>query len=174
MNLKKCHRCKDHKEISLFGTRSSNQDGKDIYCKSCVITYNNARKFKPNYKGSKRCSTCKETKEKVNFHKNRNITDGLEGRCIPCGQKRSRDIELKRRYNLTEDEFDKILKDQGGTCKICNNTSSNSRIVKLSVDHCHETGNVRGLLCSNCNMGLGRFKDNAELLSKAIEYLREA
>lgn len=54
-------------------------------------------------------------------------------------------------------------------CKICNQSCSSG--YKLSVDHCHLTGEIRGLLCLRCNKGLGYFKDNPEFLSKAIKYL---
>ncbi len=69
---------------------------------------------------------------------------------------------------MTYQEFKKLLKKQGGKCAICRMFEKKRR---MSVDHCHKTGKVRGLLCRTCNIGLGQFKDNPELLKKAIKYL---
>lgn len=73
---------------------------------------------------------------------------------------------LKERYNLTKDEFNEMLDAQNGICLICPNPAS-------VVDHDHKTNKVRGLLCSKCNLGIGYFQDNPELLVKAAEYLKE-
>ena len=74
---------------------------------------------------------------------------------------------LAWRYGLTLEEYDQILSDQDGKCKIC----KTEPVTVLSVDHCHSTGKVRGLLCSHCNTGLGMFKDDVQLLERAIAYL---
>jgi hypothetical protein len=64
-----------------------------------------------------------------------------------------------------------MLKEQGGVCKICGTDKPWSRSGKFTIDHDHATGRVRGLLCHNCNLGLGKFKDSIEFLRKAMEYL---
>ncbi len=69
---------------------------------------------------------------------------------------------------MTYQEFKELLKKQGGKCAICRKVERKRRI---SVDHCHETGRVRGLLCQLCNTSLGGFKDNPKLLKSAIKYL---
>lgn len=61
-----------------------------------------------------------------------------------------------------------MLTSQGGTCAICHGTAT---VGRLAVDHCHLTGKVRGLLCTNCNTALGKLKDSKELLLNAINYL---
>ena len=78
--------------------------------------------------------------------------------------------ELKSRYNLTMDQYDLMLKQQDNCCKICNIHESNL-YRKLSVDHCHITGKVRGLLCMKCNTLLSNAKDNTNILTNAIDYL---
>lgn len=86
--------------------------------------------------------------------------------------KNSREYSIKRKFNLTEEEYLSKLKDQNHSCLICG--VHESRLSKkLAVDHCHKTGKVRGLLCFSCNVSLGRFKDSKELLQKAINYLEE-
>jgi hypothetical protein len=81
-------------------------------------------------------------------------------------------IKLRQYYKIEFEDYDRLNKEQGGICKICNQTCSSGR--KLSVDHCHKTGKIRGLLCTRCNKGLGSFKDNINLLNSAIIYLEKS
>lgn len=85
-------------------------------------------------------------------------------------------IRLKRLYGLTLDECNKILIDQGNKCAICGKIGTliyngNDKSDLLYIDHDHETGKIRGILCCNCNFGLGVFKDNIDLLNSAIDYI---
>lgn len=76
-------------------------------------------------------------------------------------------------YGLTLEDYDSMLKSQNGACKICGRQDTgSSRVKNFHVDHCHSTGKVRGLLCNNCNRGIGYLGDNIERLEKALEYLR--
>lgn len=77
----------------------------------------------------------------------------------------------KERYGIRYDEYCNMLKEQNHKCAICGVDEVDSRSGKLCVDHDHNTGKVRKLLCHNCNCGLGHFKDNISSLSKALEYL---
>jgi hypothetical protein len=80
-----------------------------------------------------------------------------------------------KKKGLTVEDYDWMLKEQGGVCKICKATKPGEASGKTrvwSVDHCHETGKVRGLLCHRCNLGLGLFRDRPDLLVAAIEYLK--
>lgn len=72
-----------------------------------------------------------------------------------------------KRYGLTLEAYAELERAQGGACAIC----GGKRKRRLAVDHDHATGRVRGLLCDNCNMGVGKFQDSSELLQKAISYL---
>jgi len=76
-------------------------------------------------------------------------------------------------YGITLDDYNKMFAEQEGKCSICG-THVCSTGRALAVDHDHETGKVRGLLCANCNTALGKFNDDVELLKKAIDYLRRA
>lgn len=77
---------------------------------------------------------------------------------------------LKKNFNMTLEDYDKMLKNQNYCCHICLKHENNFS-KKLAVDHCHATGKVRGLLCDICNRSLGLFKDSVELLQNAIDYL---
>lgn len=85
-------------------------------------------------------------------------------------EKYIKDTRLKRIYNISLDDYNNLLISQNECCKIC--TKHKSEFSKaLAVDHNHDTGQVRGLLCDLCNRGLGMFRDNPLLLIKANEYL---
>ena len=77
-----------------------------------------------------------------------------------------------RKYGITIDQYEYWSQVYGFVCHLCGNKCPSKR--SLAVDHSHESGLVRGLLCINCNKGLGNFKDNIDLLKKAIEYLEDA
>lgn len=90
-----------------------------------------------------------------------------------------RKFNLSKNYGLSLGEYDALLQKQGGVCAICgqDEPSAHGRTGKqfrLAVDHCHETGIVRGLLCQKCNRAVGLFGDNPILLRKAISYLLRA
>jgi len=78
--------------------------------------------------------------------------------------------ELVKMFGITLEDYNRMLKDQDSCCKICGKHSDDERQA-LAVDHCHTTGNIRGLLCKDCNTGLGLLKDSIPILQKAIEYM---
>jgi hypothetical protein len=78
-----------------------------------------------------------------------------------------REKVLLWRYGLSKEQYDDMVIKQNGACAICSIVKNK----RLSVDHCHETGRVRGLLCIQCNMAIGLLRDNTKFLSQAIEYL---
>lgn len=81
--------------------------------------------------------------------------------------------QMLKTYNITQTDYDNILKKQNYKCLICQSTSSNTILYqRLAIDHCHKTGKIRGLLCDKCNRGLGYFNDNLDSLQRAIDYLK--
>lgn len=95
--------------------------------------------------------------------------------CNTCKDDAIKDKYLYRNYGISLESYKKMWADQGNVCAICGDsgeyraTASNS--VSLVIDHCHKTGEVRGLLCHTCNSALGQFQDSTEMLLKAVEYL---
>lgn len=125
----------------------------------------------------KRCPECDTVKPVEEFHKASRRPDGRQGICKTCSAVTGRDQQLRGRYGIGAAEYDAMLADQGGCCAICGLPETvlrNSVAMKLAVDHCHTTATVRGLLCGDCNNGLGRFKDDPELLRRAAAYLEGA
>jgi hypothetical protein len=130
------------------------------------------------YKDGRLCTACGEFKTSDNFALERNPAAfkgiAMRSTCRPCTEFRKYKAFLKLRYNITYEDYEKILEDQNYCCAICGEEENgNSRTSgRLFVDHCHSTGKVRGLLCSRCNHGLGHFRDNPNLLNNAIQYLK--
>lgn len=95
-----------------------------------------------------------------------------------CSTKcRGKTAYYERVYGITESEYRKMLKEQDNLCAICGSKGfligNNGHTELLAVDHCHETAQVRGLLCHNCNRALGLFQDSIDNLKSAIQYLRK-
>jgi len=129
------------------------------------------RRLKEIKTGIKQCSTCKEKKLLNCFHGSHDSSN-ISSRCQDCVSA----LFLKYRYKMSVEKFNRIREEQNNCCAICQTEleikqGSTFRSKNVAVDHCHETGNVRGLLCSVCNKGLGHFQDNVALLESAIAYL---
>jgi len=84
-------------------------------------------------------------------------------------QQRRRATLLKSKYGISHEQYKQLWDSQGGVCKICKREETKGKW--LSVDHCHNSLAVRGLLCHNCNSAIGLFEDNIDRLLSAIEYL---
>jgi len=84
---------------------------------------------------------------------------------------RARKNRLARIYNLSVEEYDSKLNAQNGKCAICSELPVNNKL--LSVDHCHKTGKVRGLLCHKCNAALGMLREDINIFNSAISYLKQ-
>ena len=89
-------------------------------------------------------------------------------RCLTCHTANTREWRLKNLYDLSVEEYDRMLEEQGNSCSICAKSFDDFQPV---VDHDHDTGAVRAVLCTHCNTGLGQFFDDAQTLQKAIDYL---
>lgn len=143
--LKVCTKCKQEKPLHFFGNQKTNTStGKLPQCKTCTSQYK-----KDN----------RETRLQKNREYNLKNKDKV---------KKYRRLSLLRRlYKLTEQDYDNMLLSQNNRCKICNTIPEKI----FHVDHCHTTGKVRGLLCEFCNRGLGQFRDNVNIMNKAIDYI---
>jgi len=96
-------------------------------------------------------------------------------RCRDCIAVVNRDNQVRRR-GQTPEEYQALFDKQAGQCAICGvregHRSCRGRECRLAIDHDHRTGAIRGLLCNNCNRGLGRFKDSVDVLKAALRYLQ--
>lgn len=78
-----------------------------------------------------------------------------------------KEYSLKRKFNLSQEDYNNLLQNQNGVCAICKQICTRA----LAVDHDHSTNKIRGLLCNNCNRGLGHLKDSITILKEATAYL---
>jgi hypothetical protein len=126
-------------------------------CKICGIEKN----ISDFYTGRKDCKDCKNAAA-------RKMRIDEPERYLKY-KKRHNEYLKQRRYKITQEQFDKMLVAQNNMCKLCNNKFKSTR--DTHIDHCHNSNIVRGLLCSSCNMALGQFNDDVDIMENAIKYL---
>lgn len=122
------------------------------------------------------CPSCRESLPLSAFHKSARNRDGVQTYCKRCQRENAnpavrQGAHFKTRYGITRAQYDEMLARQDGCCGICGGRVDANDRRRLHVDHDHETGAVRGLLCGSCNRGLGSFKDDIDRLRKAVKYL---
>lgn len=135
---------------------------------------------------TKKCSKCKEVKGFSEFYKDRLHKHGLQSQCKVCckmikmirhtnNPEEARRYSLKRNFGMTLSDYKDKLDEQNQVCAICGHQETYKRygkVCSLAVDHCHDTGQIRGLLCQSCNTTIGKMNDDPEMLEKAAAYLR--
>jgi hypothetical protein len=121
----------------------------------------------------KQCTLCKEVKPFEEFNKNKRYKDSHYNHCKKCHYViYGRDAHFRRTYGITEEEYNSFVEKQDYKCSICDFKVTNpDRWGRLVVDHCHESGKIRGFLCQPCNMALGSARDNPTILRKLADYL---
>jgi hypothetical protein len=142
--------------------------------------------------GKKWCCRCRRVKSITDFYKNKQAARGLQGICKDCTREASRQWRtrnrikdrqyaqkhrLREKFGITIDHYQALLDQQGGKCAICNGVeqvASNGISRLMAVDHNHDTGSIRGILCTNCNRAIGLLHDDPVILQKAIAYLTRA
>lgn len=115
------------------------------------------------------CINCHDSKDISEYYK-RDSEKKFRQPCKSCSKKKRKDRRRNQKlksYRINQDEFNNLLKFQDNRCAICGNEFMN----QPCIDHDHITGQIRGLLCINCNVGLGSFKDDITILRLAIIYL---
>lgn len=126
------------------------------------------------------CNRCGCQLDKTNWHSSASKRRWLI--CKQCARKRLNEYNqanpdkifkknMEKRYGITYEEYSLMLVNQNYVCAICGQEETSSSRINLSIDHDHKTNLIRGLLCTECNTGLGKFKDDINLLQKARDYL---
>lgn len=155
-HMKKCSKCKQDKCPDQFYKNKLSKDGLGSQCKVCSNSASVAwYKANTEIERLKKRSWRQNNPDKV---KNQNRRDSL------------------KIYGLSIKDWEILFENQNGVCAICDmpETLIDKGILRrLAVDHCHETGKVRSLLCSKCNQAIGLLNDNSKLLDKAASYLRK-
>jgi hypothetical protein len=149
--VKRCHSCNEFKALTEYSKQAVSPDGLDYKCKVCI-----AKRWK-RYAETHR----DELRERAinRYHEN------------PVKNKLASTKAMRTRvYGVDSTLYDRLFEMQKGLCAICSKVDGRGR--SLSVDHCHKTGLVRGLLCSKCNLTLGTFEDDSSRFQSAADYLR--
>jgi hypothetical protein len=126
-----------------------------------------------------KCRKCKIDKSVFLYYRSElKRTSPACTECVRYGAKKHQDKNKLKKYGITPIDYKEMLISQKGLCKICLQPESHKykmtgKITQLSVDHCHSTGKVRGLLCRACNQGIGSFNDNVNSLLNAAKYLKD-
>jgi hypothetical protein len=136
------------------------------------------------YQNNKECIKAKvkkyylENKEKIDI-KMKEYRDSNKEKLAEKQRKYRKDFpdkrrsaDLKRTFGITLEDYKDKLQEQNNLCAICRRDNNYKRNY-FEVDHCHKTGKIRDLLCSQCNMGLGSFKDSPEIMKSAIDYINK-
>lgn len=149
-DTKVCRVCEEEKPEEEFYNVKANRDGLCGSCKACCIEWG-----------------------KSHYLKNREkILSKLREKCkTDQHRRRVKSYAVQKNFGININDFDEMMKKQNGLCAIC---GMKEPILgrSLAIDHCHESGKVRGLLCSKCNRGLGLLQDSEYVLQNAISYLR--
>ena len=155
--LKRCRNCREVFPLGSFGALKRAADGLQPWCKSCV----NARNGQYDRASRERDPELYRKRKNEERHRFKELYPEKHRAHI-------RKNNLKK-YGLTPEAFDEMFALQGGKCAICQIELTEGR--GTHIDHSHDTGEVRGLLCGGCNVGIGQFRDLPELLRAAARYI---
>jgi hypothetical protein len=153
---KTCSTCHVEKPVAEFSKQSIRPDGLNITCKICLKARHDIRYKDPV--------------------KRQRIRDA-GARWRERNPDADADKRLRRVYGITLAEYDELFKAQGGVCAICKEDETTKRMKKgegrerLAVDHCHDTGRIRGLLCFKCNTAIGALGDTEQSAQRVVDYL---
>lgn len=198
--LKMCTKCRKTKSLSDFYRRSASRDGRGPWCKGCVLKHRQSKpnsicqvdgcqrvttmgtpKCDPCYagapplaqahrtrgmprhnaEGNRLCSHCLNYLPLPQFSASRRVPDGISRLCRACVRARN----VRKNYGLTIDEAESMW---ATPCAICGHFGAGEMVI----DHCHDSGQVRGTLCHPCNVSIGHFRDDPDLLERAAQYIR--
>lgn len=176
-----CTKCNLEKDISEFYPSKRHKLGYVRTCKPCealraLKKYNPEKKRKHYLENrEKYLLQTKEYNERNKEHvkkRHKKYYENNKLKFLESGWKR-KGILNKNSEAFKKQDFDELFERSNYTCAICN-TNAPKHLKGFVVDHCHNTGIARGILCAHCNLALGGFKDNVEILNKAINYLNDA
>lgn len=187
--IKQCSKCKKELYIGEFHKQSKSKDGHDSQCKACKNKHYRLANMKKLEMHDAiddlyiKCNNCNLNMHKSKFWRGQSI-------CIECSKHKQKNCwesrtpkkrleqHLKYKYKITYDEFEKTWNNQNGCCAICLDELPDLMVYEnrrrgYSIDHNHETGEFRGILCLTCNTMIGMSKDSVFVLERAIKYLCE-
>ena len=151
--MKICKKCNETKDLTEFYVAKTNKNGSLLYknfCKPCQLEKDKSRYY----------ALPKEVKQKRNKENRERL-----------GFEYFKNYKLQKEYGISLEEYNNLLDIQDNKCYICNKEFGNTSSTR--VDHNHENGKVRKILCHNCNTVLGHSKENVQILYNVINYIEE-
>jgi hypothetical protein len=161
--MKRCKKCGVEKVLEDFYQAAGMRDGHRNDCKVCDLAAKRVRYLADPAKAIARVKRWQQQNpDRVNATQRAR-------RAEPSAKRAERASYLKRKYGITIEQYDELLAAQGGKCAICRREPRPD--ISLHLDHDHETGQLRGILCFRCNNALGDFDDDVSLLRAAVRYI---
>lgn len=177
--IRVCFVCDKQKPLEEFSPQHKGPLGRSIVCFSCSFQHS----FIICGEQEKACFWCHEIKPLEEFYRHPQGKKGVTSHCKACQSRHAKNRRrvplnktqyaettrrgwLKRKYRLTVEQYDCMVEKQGGVCAICGKPSCS----RLCIDHNHASGEIRGLLCTRCNISLGVLEDEG-FIKRATEYL---
>lgn len=175
--MKTCRKCGQVKPVDQFHKHPSTRDGLREKCKACIKEYQlvwreaNLDAIKARAKAHRQTPGYQATKNE----RNRKAAEARRQRLgneqyLAEHRRKMMGYRLRSAYGITVDDVDLMLREQNHACRLCRCPLSPTY---RNVDHDHQTGRIRGLLCNQCNTALGNFKENPKVIAGAIRYLTE-
>jgi hypothetical protein len=146
--MKQCTKCNELKSLDLFAKDKYKKDGHRSDCKACYSIYDRL-KYNRNPE---------QERQRVQAYRKNNVEKVKAS---------NRNTKLKRAYGITQEQFIEMSIKQDNKCACC------AKETKLVVDHCHTNGNIRELLCNNCNTALGLLNEDNTIIQSLSNYLRK-
>lgn len=178
---RRCKTCGVIKPIGDFEPGKRYRNGRMPVCRTCRAAYRAGlyRRERLPIGVVKQCRACAHEKDLSEFVKDRRSPDGYSPRCVDCrragrsGESReaARARFLRWKYGISVEDYDAMLQAQGGGCAACGGPQDQAGREWFDIDHCHQTGRVRGLLCSSCNIALGLLREDRERIIRLADYL---
>ena len=164
-----CSKCKTEKDVEAFSIARASKDGRNYWCRDCCSK--NYKKWAPNRDLEKKKAGWKAWYDADPERAKRKT---LESYYRHHTERRNQQVEsrLMSRYGITLDQYNEMLEAQDGVCAICKKMCTTGQ--RLAVDHDHETGEVRALLCKGCNFKVGQIEKDWERTKAVLEYLNLA
>jgi len=190
-----CGVCQETKASGLYHRSEAIKPSHARICKQCVAARSVVPTLRPvrggasdNVRGYHWCGRCATWKPQEVFRPNKSKRNGLQTECNACMEAYHREYQPRYQSHYKERksiyvypdglDYQTLYERQHGVCAICRQPetvrSKNGKVKQLAVDHDHDTGFVRGLLCSRCNLGIGYFQDCPNNLTSAIRYLKQS
>jgi Recombination endonuclease VII len=180
---KRCARCQLVLPTHSFTRDGGARDSLSLRCRKCQKEAFQQRRT--TIATHKVCADCGQRKSASEFSKFSRSSDGLYSYCKFCRKVRRRKYEntpeqrqkareraIRRRYSIEPEDHRLLLRRSSGRCDVCRELlADNTKFIH--VDHDHETGRIRGILCHGCNAGIGHFREDPTFLRAAIKYLEQ-